>query len=156
IPLDPGIDAVLEDADPAVYGDLVPRLLNSLSQAGECMLILDDVDRVAGRPCHDLVAYVCEHLPPGARLVLGCRSALALPLGRLRARRLLLELGPSDLSLSRGQAQTLFEAVSTPVAADAFELLHAQTQGWPAGIYLAALAAHGSSDPDATVREFDG
>ena len=156
LPLDPSIDAVLEDTDPALYGDLVPRLLNSLSQAGECMLILDDVDRVANGPCGELVAFVCEHLPAGVRLVLGCRTALALPLGRLRARRLLLELGPDELSLSREQAQTLFEAVSTPVAEDAFELLYAQTQGWPAGIYLAALAAHGSSDPDATVREFDG
>jgi LuxR family transcriptional regulator, maltose regulon positive regulatory protein len=148
--------ASLQSVDPSLYADVLPRLLNSLTQTGGCILILDDVDRVRSGPGRDVIAYLCEHLPLGVRMVLASRTYLGIPLGRMRAHRRLLELGPTELSLSRTQAQQVFENASAPVAADVFDALYAQTEGWPVGIYLAALAARGAADPDQIVRDFDG
>ena len=98
-------------------------------------------------------ATIC---PPAYSLVIAGRNPARLPLGRLRARRMLLELGPRELSLSRAQAQQLFEGACTPVAAHAFDMLYQRTEGWPAGIYLAALAAREAADPDRAALDFDG
>ncbi len=156
LPIDPSVVAALQSGDASLQTDVLPRLLNSLTQTRECLVVLDDVDRAANGPSGDLIAYLCEHLPPGVRLVLACRTVQSLPVGRLRARRLLLELGPNELSLSPAQARAVFEAACPPVSADALDALYSQTEGWPAGVYLAALAARGSADPDLTTREFDG
>jgi LuxR family maltose regulon positive regulatory protein len=92
----------------------------------------------------------------GARVVLAGRKVAALRLGRLRARRMLLEVGPSELALSRSQARQLFDDACAPVATDVFDVLYEQTEGWPAGVYLAALAARRAADRESATREFDG
>jgi LuxR family maltose regulon positive regulatory protein len=155
-PIDPLVFRNLLTPHPAIEAEVLPRLLNSLALGEESVLILDDLHRAGTGPSQAVVAFLCEHLPANARLILAAREAPALPLGRLRAHRSLLEFGPSDLALTRAEARQLVERAQVTLDAEAFNLLYERTEGWAAGIYLAALAAGGTTDPSRAVRQFGG
>src|SRR4029077_4253923 len=84
------------------------------------------------------------------------RKLPELPLAQLRARGVLLELGPGDLSFTREQTRTLCLRAGVRVASDALDHLFNQTEGWPAGVFLAALMAREARDPQRAIHEFDG
>jgi LuxR family maltose regulon positive regulatory protein len=155
-PLEPRVVQALVSPTPDPSTDMLPGLMNSLAHGPACALILDDVQRVMGHPGERVVAYLCEHLPTSVRLLLAGRQLAALPLWRLRARGMLLEFGPAELSLSQSEARQLFDGVGRNIASSSFESLYEQTEGWPAGIYLGALATSTAADPDAAARAFDG
>ena len=92
------------------FEEALPRLLNSLAQAPPCALVIDDVDRLDSHASRNALTYLIEYLPSGVRLLTSARGVPGLPLGRLRARGSLLELGPSDLAFSRQQAAYVFAA----------------------------------------------
>ena len=155
-PIDPLVFRNLLTPHPAVEAEVLPRLLNSLARAEESVLILDDLHRAGTGPSQEVVAFLCEYLPASARLILAAREAPALPLGRLRAHRSLLEFGPSDLALTRAEAHLLLEQAQVTLDAEAFDLLYERTEGWAAGLYLGALAARGTSNPSRAIRQFGG
>ncbi|MBV9580976.1 MAG: hypothetical protein JO057_20540, partial [Chloroflexi bacterium] len=131
-------------------------LVNSLAHGGPCVLVLDDVQRVTSVESSHVLGYLCEHLPGSVRLVVAGRHVGGLPLGRLRARRMLLELGPDQLALDREQSRQVFAGLGVHVTPQASDALYARTEGWPAATYLAALAASHAPDPDHATRTFDG
>jgi LuxR family maltose regulon positive regulatory protein len=135
---------------------VLPRLVNELVER-EAVLILDDFHRLASGPARDSVAWFIERLPASFQLVLASRMDPALPLGTLRARGELLELRADELRFTDAEAaEFLNERLGLEIEPADLRLLVARTEGWPAGLYLAALSFEGKADTHALVRAFDG
>ncbi|HEY2595040.1 MAG TPA: AAA family ATPase, partial [Chloroflexota bacterium] len=155
-PLDPDVFSSLLSAQPAILADVLPRLMNSVAHGGDCVLALDDVHTLTA-PCSvEVLGYLCTHLARGMQVLLAGRRLPELPIAQLRAHGVLVELGPSELSLKPEHAQTLFARAGVSVGLEAFDRLYDQTEGWPTGLFLATLAARGASDTDRALRDFDG
>ena len=135
----------------------LPRLVNALIDAGEVVLVLDDFHRLSNSPARESVGWFVDHLPAGVQLVLSTRVDPALPLGALRARGQLLELRADDLRFTAAEAHEFLNGrLGLGLAGGDVELLVARTEGWPAGIYLAALSLADKPDKAGLVRAFDG
>ena len=135
----------------------LPRLVNELIEVGEVVLVLDDFHRLSSPGARESVTWFVDHLPAGVQLVLSTRVDPALPLGALRARGQLLELRADDLRFTAAEADEFLNGRLGLALAEAdVELLVARTEGWPAGIYLAALSLADNPDKAALVRAFDG
>ncbi len=136
----------------------LPRLVNELAGLSQPMaLVLDDYHRVRERRCHDLLAVFLEHLPPNLTVALATRSDAPLPLGRARARGKLVELRAADLRFTEAEASALFtSALGTALDGEAVAGLVERTEGWPAGLYLAALSLQGRGDVQEFLRDFSG
>ena len=129
-------------ASPAasVPGSVVPRLGSALwSMTVPVVLVLDDVHLLRNRECRDALSVLADHVPPGSRLVLAGQHRPPLRVARLRAEGRVLEIGPGDLSLTRAEAASLLRAAGVTLSEDDVAALHQRTEGWPVGLYLAAL-----------------
>jgi LuxR family transcriptional regulator, maltose regulon positive regulatory protein len=139
---------------------LVTALINELAaQPGdrEVALVLDDYHLIVAAPVHASLIFLLEHMPPGLRLVLATRSDPPLPLARLRARGQLAELRGSDLRFTADEAASLLgEATGAGLPAETVAALTARTEGWAAGLQLAALSLRGQGDPAGFVTAFSG
>ena len=136
---------------------LLPTLVNALAGQGEVVLVLDDFHRVSSPSTRESVAWFVEHLPATVQLVLSSRTDPALPLGALRAHGQLVELRVDELRFTPAEAnEFLNDRLDLDLAAADVELLVARTEGWPAGLYLAALSLYGAEDKHALVKDFDG
>jgi LuxR family maltose regulon positive regulatory protein len=136
---------------------VLPRLVNALVDAGDVVLVLDDFHRLSSAAARDSVAWFVDHLPASVQLVLASRTDPALPLGALRAHGELLELRAADLRFTTEEAaEFICERLGLELDPDDVALLVARTEGWPAGLYLAALSLAGKPDKHALVRAFDG
>ncbi|HEY6312766.1 MAG TPA: LuxR C-terminal-related transcriptional regulator [Streptosporangiaceae bacterium] len=132
-------DALASPAS-SVPGSVVPRLGAAFaSMTAPVVLVLDDVHLLASRECRDALSVLAEHVPAGSRLILVGRAEPPLRVARLRAEGRILEIGPVDLSLTREEAAVLLREAGLVLDADEVAVLHQRTEGWPAGLYLAAL-----------------
>jgi LuxR family maltose regulon positive regulatory protein len=156
----PGLDAAALQALVPVaplIEVVLPRLLNELVEQGEAVLILDDFHRLSSGPARDSLGWFIERLPASFQLVLATRMDPALPLGTLRARGALLELRADDLRFTDAEAlEFLNERLGLELDPADVGLLVARTEGWPAGLYLAALSLEGKPDKQSLVAAFDG
>ena len=145
---------------PRSFEGLVTALINELAaQPGrdEVLLVLDDYHLVDAGPVHESVAFLLENLPPGLLLVVSGRADPPLPLARLRARGQLAELRAAELRFTTGEAAALLGAAAGPVLPDtAVVALTARTEGWAAGLQLAALSLRGRTDAAGFVAAFSG
>ena len=142
------------------FEGLVTALINELAaQPGEneIVLVLDDYHLVDSRQVHASLTFLLEHLPPGLHLVLASRSDPPLPLARLRARGQLAELRTDDLRFTAEEAAVLLREAAGPGLPDAaVAALAARTEGWAAGLQLAALSLRGWPDIAGFVADFSG
>ncbi len=148
---------------PSSYQGLVTALINELAaepDAGQALLVLDDYHLIDSPAVHASLGFLLEHRPPGLRLVLASRSDPPLALARLRGRGQLTELRAAELRFTADEAAALLrqgvaghgEALpETAVAA-----LAARTEGWAAGLQLAALSLRGQPDAAGFVAAFTG
>ena len=124
----------------SVPGSVVPRLGSAFwSMTAPVVLVLDDVHLLHNRDCRDALSVLADHVPCGSRLVLAGRNEPPLRIARLRAEGRVLEIGPGDLMLSREEAASLLRSADMPIGEDDVTALHQRTEGWPVGLYLAAL-----------------
>jgi LuxR family maltose regulon positive regulatory protein len=136
---------------------LLPKLVNELVSIGDAVLVLDDVHRLSSPSTRESLAWFVQHRPASLQLVLSSRMDPALPLGTLRAQRQLLELRADELRFTDAEAaEFLNERLGLDLDPADVALLVARTEGWPAGLYLAALSLAGTTDKRALVRAFDG
>jgi LuxR family transcriptional regulator, maltose regulon positive regulatory protein len=156
----PGIGAqvapMLSMSQPPPSEVLVAGLINNLAQRDEpaqVALVLDDYHLIDSSQLHASMAFLGEHLPPGLRLVLASRSEPPLPLARLRARGQVAELGAAELRFTTQEAADL---IGPSLSGDALTALTARTEGWAAGLQLAALSLRGQPDARRFVAEFSG
>ena len=128
-----------------------------LSGEGAVALVMDDYHLIEAPEVHASVAFLLERLPPGLRLVLAGRADPPLPLARLRARGQLAELRERDLRFTLAEtAAFLREATGLDLPAASVASLQERTEGWAAGVQLAALSLQGHADPAGFVASFAG
>jgi LuxR family transcriptional regulator, maltose regulon positive regulatory protein len=147
-PIDPDVFRALASPLAAVS---VPSLLVAAIAAmdGPVSLVVDHLEVVTKPECLDAVAQLALGLPPGSQLALGSRDALPLPAARLRAQGGLAEVGVAHLAMGSGEAPSLLRGAGVELAPAAVDELVERTEGWPTGLYLAALArTAGSPHPD--------
>src|SRR6266567_3394474 len=139
---------------------LVMALINELAadpREAEVLLVLDDYHLIDSQPVHGSLLFLLEHLPPGLRMVLASRSDPPLPLARLRAGGQLAELRADDLRFTTDEAAALLrEALGADLPDAAVAVLAARTEGWAAGLQLAALSLRGQADAAGFVAAFSG
>ena len=139
-PVDERVFEALASPVTSVPGSVVPRLGSAFwSMAEPVVLVLDDVHLLNNRECRDALSVLADHVPPGSRLVLAGRDEPPLRVARLRAEGRLLEIGSADLALDQAEAAALLRAAEVTLGDDDLAVLHQRTEGWPAGLYLAAL-----------------
>lgn len=133
-------------------------LINDLAElADDTVLVLDDYHLITDTPIHAALAFLVEHLPPRLRLVLATRADPPLPLARWRARNQLAELRADDLRFSAAESAVfLSTTMGLQLKAPELALLERRTEGWPAGLQLAALSLRGRGDLSALLEAFSG
>ena len=139
-PIDERVFDALASPASSVPGSVVPRLGSAFaSMTSPVVLVLDDVHLLHNLECRSAVSVLADHVPEGSRLALAGRAEPPLRLARLRAQGRLLEIGPGDLSLTREEASALLRDAGVVLGPDEVAELHRRTEGWAAGLYLAAL-----------------
>lgn len=153
-----GILALLGSAQPPSSRAVLAALLNALCAVpGELVLVLDDYHCIADASIHDGVSYLVDHLPPHVHLVLASRSDPPLPLSRWRVRDELVELCAEDLGFTTDEcACFLRETMTLQLTEEQIALLRSRTEGWVAGLQLAALSLRGQRDIAAFLDQFAG
>ncbi len=145
---------------PSSFDGVVTALINELAAQpgdGQVLLVLDDYHLIGAQPVHAALTFLLDHLPAGLRLVLTSRSDPPLPLARLRARGQLTELRAGELRFTPDEAAALLrEAAGPGLPGAAAAALAARTEGWAAGLQLAALSLRGQPDPARFVADFSG
>ena len=145
-------DALASTAS-SVPGSVVPRLGSAFAaMTTPVVLVLDDVHLLHNRECRAALSVLADHVPAGSRLAFAGRDEPPLRVARLRAEGRVLEIGPGDLSLTCGEAEALLRAAEVVLGEDDVAELHRRTEGWAAGLYLAALyLREGGALPGAVV-----
>ena len=134
---------------------VLPQLMNDLSRSDPVDLVLDDVHRVTDERSLASLAWLLEHAPFGVHIIMSSRSEPRLPLATLRARGELVELRLHDLRFDEAEATELLnDNLQLGLAPDDVRTLVQRTEGWPAGLYLAALSLRTVPDRHAFVSSF--
>lgn len=136
----------------------VPYLLNALEKSsGPIVVVLDDYQRIESSTCHRATSTLIGHAPDGVRFIVSTRLDPPLSLGLLRARGKLGEVRASDLTFTDEEADRFLNGqLELGLDRDLVEQLNQRTEGWPAGLYLAALSLTGVTDRRAFVESFAG
>jgi LuxR family transcriptional regulator, maltose regulon positive regulatory protein len=139
-PIDRRVFDALASPVSSVPGSVVPRLGSAFwSMTSPVVLVLDDVHVLHNSECRAALSVLADHVPAGSRLALAGRAEPPLRVARLRAEGRILEIGPGDLSLTCEEASSLLRDAGVALGEDEVAGLHRRTEGWPAGLYLAAL-----------------
>ncbi len=137
---------------------LLTSLLNEMAVIDrDAVLILDDYHVIEAPAVHTSLAFFLDHLPPHVHLVLATRADPPLPLARMRARGEVSELRAADLRFTVEEASAFLNRVMTlDLAAADVAALEQRTEGWIAGLKLAALSMQGHEDVRGFIQSFSG
>jgi LuxR family transcriptional regulator, maltose regulon positive regulatory protein len=153
-------DEAIERAHPApnfAGMAVLDRLLEQLGDLAEpATLVIDDLHELHSDEALRLLDLLLAHRPAQLRVVLGTREEPALALHRLRLAGELSELRADDLRFSLDEMRALLGASGVALSDSALQSLYERTEGWPAGLRLAAISLAGHPDPDRFVAEFSG
>jgi LuxR family maltose regulon positive regulatory protein len=143
-PIDPTVFRALMSPAAAVT---VPARLASAIAAMDLpvTLVVDHLDAVTNRACLDAITQLALGLPAGSQLAIGSRDMPPLPAARLRAQGGILEIGVDDLAMDEHEAASLLEGAGIEPVDEHVRELVMRTEGWPVGLYLAALAMKAGS-----------
>jgi LuxR family maltose regulon positive regulatory protein len=152
------VTGLLQGQQSASFQAVAATLVNQLADSvEEVVLVLDDYHLIQAQSVHQSLGFLLEHLPASLRLVVASRADPPLPLARLRARGQLAELRERDLRFTPEEAAELLRtAVGAELPKDAVAALGDRTEGWVAGLQLAALSLQGHADPAGFVEGFSG
>ncbi|MBC8160039.1 MAG: AAA family ATPase, partial [Roseiflexaceae bacterium] len=153
-----GLLAALLSPQPPPTTAILTALINELSTLSHpFVLVLDDYHSLDSRPIDQALSFLLTHLPPQLHLVIATRQNPQLSLSRLRARGQLTELRAADLRFTPAEAANfLNQAMGLNLAAEAITELESRTEGWIAGLQLAALSMRGQQDIAGFIRSFTG
>jgi ATP/maltotriose-dependent transcriptional regulator MalT len=152
------VGPVVPGAAAIPFAGVVTALVNAFAVAvDDVALVIDDYHVVASPDVHRSLEFLLDHLPSALRMVLASRSDPPLPLARLRARGQLAELRAGDLRFTREEAAELLRTeVGSHLPDGVVAALGERTEGWAAGLHLAALSLSGRPDVARFVAEFSG
>src|SRR5690242_5914855 len=137
---------------------VLPPLINELAALDDrVVLVLEDYQAIHADAVHAGVAFLLERLPPTFELAIATRHDPPLPLARLRARGEMVELRTADLRFDEGEAEALLRSSLGAALTEAdVERLVVRTEGWAAGLHLAALSLAGREDASEFIEAFAG
>lgn len=150
--------SLLHSPQPPPIESVLATLINEINAIEEDFaLILDDYHVVDAQPVHSAIAFLLDHQPPQMHLIIASRAAPPLPLARLRGRGELTELRVTDLRFTPDEtAAFLNEVMGLDISAADVAALEKRTEGWIAGLQLAALSMQGRADVPGFVAAFSG
>ena len=140
---------------PTSFQGLVTALINDLA-GEEALLVLDDYHVINAQQVHESLSFLVEHRPAGICVVLASRSDPPLGLARLRARGQLTEMRAAELRFTPAEAGELLQHAAPALPDASVAALAARTEGWAAGLALAALSLRGHDDAAGFVAAFTG
>jgi LuxR family maltose regulon positive regulatory protein len=152
------IRPILEsEADPPIE-HLLTALVNDIAVSAKNMiLILDDYHVIREIKIHHALSFLLDHIPPGTHVVITSRTDPPMPLGRLRVRRELTEIRESDLRFALEETTAfLNDLTNLGLSRSDIKTLVARTEGWIAGLQLAALTLQGCTDKHDLITTFSG
>ncbi len=136
---------------------LLQALANELASLPEVVVVLDDLHHLSNARLLGDIGLLVTALPANVHLIISTRVDPAIPWSRLRLRNRLLEIRQSDLAMTDQEAAELLTRVSRrDISANDLDVLISRTEGWAAGLQLAALTLKFQSDADGFVSEFGG
>ena len=150
--------AALQSPQPLQIETILTLLLNEISDIPDnFLLILDDYHLIDSQPVDRSLTFLIEHQPPQMRLVIATREDPSLPLPRLRTRGQLTELRAADLRFTPAEtAEFLNRVIGLNLSEENITALEARTEGWIAGLQLAAISMQGQPDPTEFIQSFTG
>jgi LuxR family maltose regulon positive regulatory protein len=153
-----GVLSALQSPQPPPPEAILTALLNDLTTIQDpFVLVLDDYHMIAAKAVDQALTYLVEHLPPQMHLVIATREDPALPLARLRARGHLTEVRAADLRFTPSEAAAfLTQGMGLKLSAEDIAALERRTEGWIAGLQLAALSLQGHEDATSFIASFTG
>jgi LuxR family maltose regulon positive regulatory protein len=149
---------VLQSPQPPPTESILTALLNEITTIPDnFVLVLDDYHVIDAKPIDNAVTFLLEHLPSQMHLLIATREDPNLPLARLRVRGQLTELRVTDLRFSPSEAaEFLNQVMGLNLSAEEVTSLETRTEGWIAGLQLAALSMRGREDIPGFIRAFAG
>jgi len=153
-----GVLTILHSPQPPPPEAMLTALLNDLTTIKDhFVLVLDDYHVLDAKPIDQALTYLVEHLPPQMHLVIATREDPHLPLARLRARGHLTEVRAADLRFTPSEAAAfLNQVMGLTLSAQDIAALETRTEGWIAGLHLAAISLQGQQDATSFIRSFTG
>ena len=147
-----------ESLDPSVFDrlaspgvsthSLVGRLLSSASErTTPIRFVLDDAHRLTARRCLEALGELIVRLPPGGQVTIAGRHEIDLPLPRWRSQGAIAEVGIDELAFDLDETTQMLGKLGLELTIDQVKDIHERSEGWPAGIYLAAIAAANAGAP---------
>jgi LuxR family transcriptional regulator, maltose regulon positive regulatory protein len=153
-----GVLSALQAPQPPSIASILTTLLNEIATIPDnFILVLDDYHIIDSKPVDNALTFLLEHLPSQMHLVIATREDPHLPLSRLRVRGQLTELRAADLRFTPSEAaEFLNQVMGLNLSAEDIAALEARTEGWIAGLQLAALSMQGRSDAASFIKSFTG
>ena len=149
---------MLQGTQPAQYENVINLLANELASISDpFVLVLDDFHVIQSEAVLSIIYYLLEHLPHQKHLVLLTRIDPPLPLSRLRVRNQLLDIRADQLRFTHDEiAAFLNDVMGLTLSADDLSAMETRTEGWIAGLQLAALSMQSCKDIHGFVSAFTG
>ncbi len=149
---------MLRSSQPPPIDTVLTSLINEIvALPDRIVLVLDDYHLIEDQTIHDALTFLLERLPPQLHLVIATREDPSLPLSRLRVRGQLTELRAVDLRFTASEAaEFLNHVMGLNLAAEDIAALETRTEGWIAGLQLAAISLRGQADKSKLIQSFTG
>jgi len=153
-----GMLGALQSPQPPPAASILTALLNEITTIQDnFVLVLDDYHVIDAKPIDHALTFLLEHLPPQMHLVIATREDPPLPLARLRVGGYLTELRAVDLRFTPSEAAAfLNQVMGLPLSAEDIAALERRTEGWIAGLQLAAISMQGHKDTTSFIKSFTG
>jgi LuxR family transcriptional regulator, maltose regulon positive regulatory protein len=148
----------LQSPQPPPVEWLLTTIINSISgHDSDFALVLDDYHNIESTAIHEAVSYLIEHLPPQVHLIIASRIDPPLPLARWRVKGDFTEIRASDLRFTPDEAaEFLNQVMNLNLSTEDIAALENRTEGWIAGLQLAAIAMQGYRDTTSFIKSFTG
>ncbi len=153
-----GVLGMLQSPQPPPPESILTALLNEINTIpNNFVIVLDDYHLIDSKPIDQALTFLLEHLPPQMHLVITTREDPQLPLTRLRARDQLTELRAADLRFTQSEAAGfLNQVMGLNLSTENIAALETRTEGWIAGLQLAAISMQGHQDATSFIKSFTG
>jgi len=137
---------------------LLPQLLNEISHCEQSvMFVFDDFHLIENSEIHEFLHYLLDRIPANLFLAITSRVEIPFPLSRLRVRGLISEINEKDLRFTPEESEIFLQQVmQISLNSHSLKLLGQRTEGWIAGIQLAALSLQGENDAESFLQNFAG
>lgn len=148
----------LQASSSASIESILSALINKLTSIScDYMLVLDDYHVITSEEVNHVIAFLLEHTPPQLHLIIISRQDPKLPLARLRVQRQLIEIRDSELRFTSTEAnEFLNQIMKLNLSKEDISLLEERTEGWIAGLQLAAISIQGRQDFTSEIQAFSG